>query len=259
MEDSPKISIVIPSYNKVKFIAATLDSIVNQSYPDKEVIIQDGGSTDGTAKIIKQYAQKYPELIKWESKKDKGQLDAINKGLKKAKGEILTFINADDVYESEAFQAVVTAYRNHPHSLWFAGRGKIIDEKGKEISKCVTAYKNLLLFLNRFSGLLLVNYLMQPSIFLNSNAYNKYGPFTGTERIVLEYDLWLKLAQVQMPTIIDKTLSDFRLYSAGLSIQSYQQILTAEAKLILNYTHDENIIKLHRWHNLARIKLAGLY
>ena len=74
----PKFSIVIPSYNKVRFIGQTLDSIVDQKYLNLEVIIQDGGSTDGTLEIIEEFARKYPNIIKYESKKDKGQLDAIN-------------------------------------------------------------------------------------------------------------------------------------------------------------------------------------
>jgi glycosyltransferase involved in cell wall biosynthesis len=92
---SPKISVVMPSFNKASYIEKTLDSIFDQKYPNLEVVIQDGGSTDGTLEIISGFIQKYPKLIRLESKKDKGQLDAVNtKG--SAGGEIFTFINADD-------------------------------------------------------------------------------------------------------------------------------------------------------------------
>jgi glycosyltransferase involved in cell wall biosynthesis len=106
MKDLPKISIVIPSFNKKKFIGATLESIFSQNYPNFEVIIQDGASTDGTLEITEKFAKKYPQVVNWESKKDKGQTDAINKGLKKAKGEILTYINADDIYIKGALKKV---------------------------------------------------------------------------------------------------------------------------------------------------------
>ncbi|MCX6704657.1 MAG: glycosyltransferase, partial [Candidatus Woesebacteria bacterium] len=183
---SPKISVVIPSYNKVKFIGKTLDSIFDQKYLNLEVIIQDGGSNDGTIGIIERFAKKYPSRIRWESKKDKGQLDAINEGLGKATGEILTFINADDCYLLGAFAAISEAYIRHRNALWFAGRGVVIDKNGKEIAKVVTWYKNLLLSLNSKFYLLVTNYLMQPSVFLTRSAWGKFGPFTGTSDFVME-------------------------------------------------------------------------
>ena len=139
----PLISIVIPSLNKARYIRQTLESIVKQNYPSLEVIIEDGGSTDGTLDIIKKYAKKYPKIFKYESKKDKGQMDAINKGFEKAQGEILTYINADDVYVDGAFRNIEKAYSENPDALWFAGRGRVIDEDGKGIARIVTWYKNL--------------------------------------------------------------------------------------------------------------------
>src|SRR5438105_15536000 len=93
-----KISIIIPSFNKGIYIGKTLQSIIDQNYPNLEVIVQDGGSKDETAVIIKRYAKKNPKIFQWTSKKDNGQLDAIYKGLKKAKGDIITYLNADDLY-----------------------------------------------------------------------------------------------------------------------------------------------------------------
>ena len=129
----PKISVVIPSYNKVKYIQETLDSIFDQKYENLEVIIQDGGSTDGTLKIIKDYLYEHPNIIKLESKRDNGQLDAINKGLKKSTGDIITFINADDVYEKDSFKLVANNYIENTDILWFVGKGRVINEMGNEI------------------------------------------------------------------------------------------------------------------------------
>ena len=99
MKDDPKISIVIPSYNKAKYIEKTLESINRQDYNNYEAIVQDGGSTDETVEILKKHSKNNNRII-WTSKKDKGQLDAINKGLKKASGDLVTFINADDMYST---------------------------------------------------------------------------------------------------------------------------------------------------------------
>lgn len=250
---NPLISVVIPSYNKVKYIEKTLKSIVNQNYKNYEVIIQDGGSTDGTLQIIKKFVNKYPSLIKYESKKDGGQLDAINKGLKKAKGEIVTFINADDVYENDAFFVVSEHYKENPDCLWFAGRGIVIDEKDNEIAKLVTWYKSFLLKINKYSLLLVVNYLMQPSVFLTRNVINKYGYLTGNKFSVMEYDMWLKIGKHEMPVVINKVLSNFRLVKNTKTSSNPQKILIEDEKIVKKYTKNKVILFFHMMHNLGRI------
>jgi len=252
MKSFLNISIVIPSLNKVKFIEETLDSIISQKYPNLEVIIQDGGSTDGTLDIIKEYAKKHPKIFYWESKKDKGQVDAINKGLKKASGDILTFINADDIYEKGALLTVGRYFRENPTTFWITGKGKVIDSEGKEISKIVTLYKNTLLTLNKYSLLLIVNYLMQPSVFLGKDAYVEYGPFTGTENYVMEYDLWLKIAKKQMPSILADTLSSFRIAGDNISSTQFKSLMASDLNLVRKYTNNPLIIILHRLNNLGR-------
>lgn len=253
----PKISIVIPSYNKARFIEKTLDSIVNQDYKHIEVIIQDGGSLDGTLGIIKKFARKYPEIFRYESKKDKGQLDAINRGLSKATGEILTFINADDIYETGALNSVASAYEENPDGLWFAGKGKVIDSNGREITKAVTCYKNLLLSFNLYFLLLILNYLMQPSVFFTKQAYKKYGPFTGTGNFVMEYNLWLTLGEVSMPVIIDKCLSHFRLSGEGISSTLFKDTLREDFRTIKKYTGNPLILVLHKLNNWGRVCLIN--
>ena len=254
----PKISIVIPSYNKGKYIKETLQSIVDQNYPNLEVVIQDGGSTDGSLNIIKSYSEKY-EYIKWESKKDKGQVDAINKGLKKATGDLLTYINADDIYEKDALKSVSEAYKKHPKALWFAGRGKIIDASGKEIAKLVTLYKNLLFKGNSYQLLLIVNYFMQPSIFLSRKGYKKFGPFLGKGGIVLEYDLWLNLGKVQMPTLVQGVLSKFRLIKSGISVSEVDKVMAEDYGLVRRHTSNRFILIIHSINNFGRKLLSKIY
>jgi glycosyltransferase involved in cell wall biosynthesis len=250
----PKISIVIPSFNKGRFIGETLQSIVDQKYPNIEIIIQDGGSTDNTVEVIKRFAKKY-KYISWVSRKDKGQLDALCKGLKKAKGEILTYINADDIYSEDSLFKVAKAFTDDSNASWVTGFGNIINDDGKKVSGIVTNYKNNLIRLNNYKLLLMVNYLTQPATFISRNAYKKYGPFTGSRNCVMEYELWLKLGKVEMPKVVNQTLASFRLSQDSLSATSFKKILTHDNKIAKKYTQSRALLFLHNLHNEARIRI----
>lgn len=249
----PKISIVIPSFNKEKYIGKTLDSIFSQEYENFEVIIMDGGSTDRSVGIIERYAKNYKGKITWQSKIDKGQLDAVNTGLKKVDGDIVTFINADDCYEDGAFESVVGHFLENPEALWFAGSGIVINNNDREITKPVTWYKNLLLGKNSRSYLLMTNYLIQPSVFLTKKSYEKYGPFTGTKDFITEYDLWLTLSKVQMPVIINKVLSKFRIEKSTKTKRLYKSLLLEDERIVNKYTNNKLVLIMHKLHNLGRV------
>ena len=254
MKTSPKISIVVPSFNSEKYIKDTLDSIFVQKYPNLEVIVQDGGSNDGTVGILKKFKKKYPRQFKYETKKDKGQADAVNKGLKNASGEIVTFLNSDDVYETGAFQQVALSYYNNPDALWFAGTAKIVDMSGREFARFWTLCKNILLYLNSYTLLLITsNYLSQPSVFLTRKAYRKFGPIPAVEKYVFEYDLWLKIGKVKMPQVIKSNLSSFRLTTNNASSTFHEKILKHDLEVVNKHTNNPIVVWLHKLNNLARV------
>lgn len=253
MYPPPKISVTIPSFNKALFIAKTIDSIISQNYPNLEIVIMDGGSTDGTLKIIEKYVKKFPEIIKYQSKKDKGQWDAINKGFKISKGKILAYINADDEYLPGAFSEIEKMYRTNIDAPWFAGRGRVINKNGLRIAKWSTFYKNLLLFLDSRFLLLVTNYLMQPSVFITKKAWKKYGPYIGYRNFVLEYDLWLKISKQKMPITTNKYLSSFRIEPGTISASASKVLLEQDEKIVRRYTKSSLILLLHKLHNLGRL------
>ncbi len=254
----PKISIVVPSYNKADYIRFTLQSIIDQKYPNLEVIIQDGESTDGTVKIIKEFANKYPKIFLWSSKRDKGQVDAINTGLNHASGSIITFINADDIYDMNALTEVGTYFLNNPETPWLIGFGNIINTKGESISSVVTDYKNFLLSINNFNLLLIINYISQPSVFLSAKTYKNFGPFTGTNKYVMEYALWLKIGRIHMPVIIKRNLSSFRLTMDNISATLYYELLNLDYHIANDFTNNPIILIFHRLHNLSRVGLISV-
>lgn len=114
----PKISIVTPSYNQGRFLEETILSVLKQNYEPLEYIIIDGGSTDESVEIIRRYET---HLAYWVSEKDRGQVHAINKGLERVTGDIVAYINSDDLYLPGAFSAVVDYFERHPDCLWLCG------------------------------------------------------------------------------------------------------------------------------------------
>ena len=127
-----KISIITPSYNQGQFFEETIQSVLGQNYPNLEYIIIDGGSTDNSIEIIQKY-EKY--LAYWESTKDRGQSHAINKGLSKATGEILAWLNSDDKYEAGTFNFIANYfYQNKDVDLLY-GDVNIINKEGEIIKK----------------------------------------------------------------------------------------------------------------------------
>jgi len=113
-----KLSIITPSFNQGRFLEETILSVLNQGYEPLDYIIIDGGSTDESVSIIRRYEDK---LAYWESEKDRGQVHAINKGLERATGEIVAFINSDDVYLPGTFNAIINHFAESPASKWVCG------------------------------------------------------------------------------------------------------------------------------------------
>ena len=163
----PKISIITPSLNQGDFIEKTIKSVLSQDYPNIEYIIIDGKSTDNTPDILK----KYEKDIILISEKDKNQSNAINKGLKIASGEIIGYLNADDVYEPHALFRISNFFKENPKILWTTGKCSIIDDKGKEIRPFIKLWKHIwqkiALSINKeFEILLVLNYISQPATFI---------------------------------------------------------------------------------------------
>jgi GT2 family glycosyltransferase len=236
----PRISIVTPSYNQAEFIERTIESVFSQNYPNLEYVIMDGGSTDGTVEILKKYGKK----ITWRSEKDKGQGDAINKGLKLARGQIFAYLNSDDTLGPGALKTVADFFLNNPHKMWVFGKCRLVDEKDKEIRASITAYKNFWLKRYNYNTLLILNYISQPAVFWRREANEKIGDFDPKEYWELDYDYWLRLGRKYQPGFINKNISNFRVHEKAKTSIGIKHFLE-EVEVAKRYTKNPILIGLH--------------
>src|SRR5437763_884238 len=126
----PKITVITPSYNQGKFLEETIVSVISQGYPNLEYMLIDGGSTDNSIDIIKKYRTYFSY---WISEKDSGQSEAINKGLKKATGEIISWLNSDDLYTAGCLQHVAEHFAKHREAALVHGKTILFGDRKKEL------------------------------------------------------------------------------------------------------------------------------
>ena len=200
MRTLPLVSIITPSFNSAKYIEETIKSVMAQSYRNIEHIVMDGGSKDGTVAILK----KYPHL-KWVSEKDTGQSNAINKGMRIAKGEIVAWINADDLYAPYAVSRAVDFLQKHPEAVMTYGDCEIIGETGGRIGLIKARPYNEFLHLAWF------NVIPQPGSFFRKSAFDKAGGVDETLHYCMDHELWVRLGRLGKLACVDGCLAKFRL------------------------------------------------
>ena len=202
----PKISVITPSLNQGRFLRQCIESVLSQCYPNLEFLIIDGGSTDETLSVIKEFESK---ISYWVSEQDGGQSDAINKGLRRASGELVVWLNADDYYLPGAFDRVVDVYRADPSAPFYFGDGLRVNEKGVVISKFFPTEK---LFFDRQALVMGLNYILQPSTFINRRSLEQVGFLDTGLRYGMDSDLWMRLSGIGTPRAVALILSATREY-----------------------------------------------
>jgi glycosyltransferase involved in cell wall biosynthesis len=243
----PLISIVTPSYNQAQFIRATIDSVLSQDYPNFEYFVMDGGSTDGTVEILKSYGNK----IIWVSEHDGGQTDAINKGLRKCKGEIMAYLNSDDIYLPGTLKRVGEYYAS-THADWITGDCLTIDEQGKPSKNnwLISVYKRFLMALYSPTTLRIADSMLpQPSTFWSRKAWDKVGEFNKKYHYVMDYDYWLRMSKFYIPHDLKIPLSGFRFQQDSKS-QTGRAKLMAEGLITLRENGANKFeLLLHKLHS----------
>lgn len=180
----PLVSIVTPSFNQAAYIEQTIRSVLEQDYPHIEYLVIDGASTDGSANIIEKYASR---LAYWVSEKDSGQAEAVNKGIARAQGQIVAWLNSDDIYLRGAVSAAVRALEQHPEAALVYGDMLAVDEHGRTINRL--AYRQLSL-----EDLLCFQIIGQPAVFMRRAALDRAGGLDPTFHFLLDHHLWMRIA-----------------------------------------------------------------
>jgi glycosyltransferase involved in cell wall biosynthesis len=218
-KELPKISVVTPSLNQGRFLEECITSVIKQDYPDFEYIIIDGGSTDDSLDIIAEYKQYIAYSV---SEPDNGQSGAISKGFRKAKGELVAWLNSDDYYLPGAFRKVAEAYGRNPEASFYFGNGLRVDSRGMKKSRF---FESETVNLNRDALLYCLNYILQPATFINASCLKKIDFLDEDLHYGMDTDLWLRLSKEKMPAFVPEILAASREYGdTKTSTGSFQRI-----------------------------------
>ncbi|MBX3005360.1 MAG: glycosyltransferase [Anaerolineales bacterium] len=204
----PLVSIITPSYNQAAFLEDTLRSVFAQGYPNLEYIVVDGGSTDGSVEIIKKYADK---LAWWVSEPDAGQADAINKGLARANGEIVAWLNSDDLYRPGAIQQAVSTLHQQPDAGLVYADLDSVDRTGRVFNTIHYRQFSLL-------DLLSFEIIGQPTVFMRRAVLQQAGVLDAEYRYLLDHQLWLRMFQLAPAVYVPRVWAAARHHASAKNV-----------------------------------------
>lgn len=230
----PLVSIVTPSYNQGRYIRATIESVLSQDYPSIQYIVIDGGSTDETVGILREYGDR----IRWVSEPDGGQTNAINKGLRVAGGDLVAYLNSDDVYLPGAISRVVEAFARHPEADIVYGDFHAIDQCGGVIDRIKTIPFDPQILLYD------ANFICQPASFYRARLIEEIGDFDESLHYLMDYEFFLRAA---------KRRSAFRLLPQYLAAIRYHDQCKTLSDGVYPWVEERRLLKS----KYARAKLRA--
>lgn len=223
----PRVSIITPSYNQGQFIQETIESVLSQSYPNLEYIVVDGGSTDDTPNILNEYKSSIDKII---IERDNGQSDAINKGFRIATGELVGWLNSDDILLPNTIDLVVACYKKYPDAVIFYGDVVVINNEGRIVrtlqpSEHLT-YKQLV----NGSGM-----IVQPGSFYRWDIVNEVNMLRPEFYFMMDRDIWLRILCYGNGVHIGNSVAKFRIHASAKSSEPPFKYLEEFIKLEKEY------------------------
>jgi glycosyltransferase involved in cell wall biosynthesis len=202
VSDRPLVSIVTPSLNQGRYIRATVESVLNQDYPHIDYVVMDGGSTDETLGVLRQYGPR----LRWQSAPDGGQAAAINMGWRRGIGSVLAYLNSDDTYLPGAVARAVDHLGRHPEAGGVYGEGYHVDEEGRVLERYPT---------EPFNGRRLAEtcFICQPAVFLRREVVERVGYLDESLQYCMDYDLWIRASRAAPLAHLPEYLATTRLHA----------------------------------------------
>ncbi len=187
----PKISLVTPCYNAGKYLGEAIESVLCQGYPNLEYIVIDGGSNDNSVAIIKEHKA---HLTYWASEPDQGMYHALSKGFEKSTGEIMGWINADDVLMPNSLFLLADLFTKHPQSEWIQGQPLLLSEKGYVVRSRPHYGIEFDYLLKRYRGP--IDFIQQESTFWKRSLWKRAGGYISTDYpLAGDFELWMRFFQ----------------------------------------------------------------
>jgi glycosyltransferase involved in cell wall biosynthesis len=227
----PTISIVTPSYNQVSFLEATIQSILSQKYPALEYIVMDGGSTDGSVDVICRYES---ELAHWESQKDRGQYDAINRGFARSSGEIMGWLNSDDMHMPWTLEIVGEIFASFPEIEWLTTMYPLEwDSSGRVVQGSYRPGFSRKAFLR---GENLADWIQQESTFWRRSLWDRAGGHLDTRvSLAADFELWARFFRVAELWTARTPLAGFRMHPEQKTTQLYDKYVREAREVLRGY------------------------
>lgn len=230
-QEQPLVSIITPSFNQAAYLEQTILSVLEQDYPNIEYLVVDGGSTDGSVELIKKYSDR---ITSWVSEPDKGQAAAINKGFARARGQIVAWLNSDDVYRPGAICQAVEAFAQHPEAGLVYGNLDSIDPAGHVFNTIRYDQYDLL-------DLLTFRIIGQPSVFMRRVMLEEAGHLDSAYNFLLDHHLWLRMARLASIRHMPQVWAAARHHAAAKNV-AHAASFGEEAFRILDWAKSEPVL-----------------
>ena len=226
----PRFAVVVPSYNQASFLRHTLESVFAQGYPNLEVFVADGGSTDGSVAILEEYSNAHPQVLRYDSRPDGGHHHGVNKGIANTTGDIIAWINSDDVYLSDAFWKIATFFHYNRMALIVYGRNRYVNRDLTPVVDYPVDWSPLLSEQRR--RMMHFCLVPQPSLFFKRTAVTLCGALDSK---ILDYELWMRW-QKEIPFYFcDDYFSLSRLHDDAITANADHRLLRGICETVHQY------------------------